>query len=194
MLGHTKIHNILWREDVITVITVCAILHNRAVSPYLFTEGVQSGADLLSQDPLGLQQLGVQCVAELALSDHVIGAFAEPRPVELGREAGQHGAKVLQVVDHDAQLALGFLLKTTEEEEQQMKNEQKNEQSLSVSNMSLLSTHHVDGDPVVRVLREHPDTPLQDVTDSCSHSLQMGWMHATRSTADELCLMGTVPT
>ncbi|KAK0139845.1 hypothetical protein N1851_023255 [Merluccius polli] len=29
MLGHTKIHEILWREDVITVITVCAILHNR---------------------------------------------------------------------------------------------------------------------------------------------------------------------
>ncbi|KAK0135725.1 putative nuclease HARBI1 [Merluccius polli] len=29
MLGHTKIHKILWREDVITVITVCAILHNR---------------------------------------------------------------------------------------------------------------------------------------------------------------------
>ncbi|KAK0153092.1 hypothetical protein N1851_005226 [Merluccius polli] len=26
---HTKIHEILWREDVITVITVCAILHNR---------------------------------------------------------------------------------------------------------------------------------------------------------------------
>ncbi|KAK0136608.1 putative nuclease HARBI1 [Merluccius polli] len=29
MLGHTKIHDMLWREDVITVITVCAILHNR---------------------------------------------------------------------------------------------------------------------------------------------------------------------
>ncbi|KAK0144572.1 putative nuclease HARBI1 [Merluccius polli] len=28
-IGHTKIHEILWREDVITVITVCAILHNR---------------------------------------------------------------------------------------------------------------------------------------------------------------------
>ena len=28
MLEHTKIHEILWREDVITVITVCAILHN----------------------------------------------------------------------------------------------------------------------------------------------------------------------
>ncbi|KAK0154887.1 hypothetical protein N1851_002801 [Merluccius polli] len=26
---HTKIHKILWREDVITVITACAILHNR---------------------------------------------------------------------------------------------------------------------------------------------------------------------
>ena len=29
MLEHTKIHEMLWREDVITVITVCAILHNR---------------------------------------------------------------------------------------------------------------------------------------------------------------------
>ncbi|KAK0139168.1 putative nuclease HARBI1 [Merluccius polli] len=28
-MRHTKIHEILWREDVITVITVCAILHNR---------------------------------------------------------------------------------------------------------------------------------------------------------------------
>ncbi|KAK0151137.1 putative nuclease HARBI1 [Merluccius polli] len=36
MLGHTKIHEILWREDVITVITVCAILHNR-LSGFLWT-------------------------------------------------------------------------------------------------------------------------------------------------------------
>ncbi|KAK0133484.1 putative nuclease HARBI1 [Merluccius polli] len=30
-MRHTKIHEILWREDVITVITVCAILHNRGL-------------------------------------------------------------------------------------------------------------------------------------------------------------------
>lgn len=29
--------------------------------------------------------------------------------------------------------------------------------------------------------------------DSCSHRWQIGWIHATRSTAEELCLMGTVP-
>ncbi|KAK0136249.1 Pyridoxal-dependent decarboxylase domain-containing protein 1 [Merluccius polli] len=37
MLEHTKIHEILWREDVITVITVCAILHNR-YNPQWFGE------------------------------------------------------------------------------------------------------------------------------------------------------------
>lgn len=29
--------------------------------------------------------------------------------------------------------------------------------------------------------------------DSCSHRWQTGWMQATRSTAEELCLMGTAP-
>lgn len=29
--------------------------------------------------------------------------------------------------------------------------------------------------------------------ESCSHSWQMGWIHATRSTAEELCFMGTAP-
>ncbi|KAK0145238.1 putative nuclease HARBI1 [Merluccius polli] len=34
-MRHTKIHEILWREDVITVITVCANIHNRRIPPLL---------------------------------------------------------------------------------------------------------------------------------------------------------------
>ncbi|KAK0155408.1 hypothetical protein N1851_002206 [Merluccius polli] len=45
MLGHTKIHEILWREDVITVITVCAILHNR----YGLLLKVLNSGDMLSE-------------------------------------------------------------------------------------------------------------------------------------------------
>ncbi|KAK0148360.1 hypothetical protein N1851_011315 [Merluccius polli] len=45
-MRHTKIHKILWREDVITVITVCAILHNR---------GLVSTETACSEQPITVQ-------------------------------------------------------------------------------------------------------------------------------------------
>lgn len=119
---------------------------------HLFPESVQSGPDLSSEDALRLLQLQGQRVVELVLPDHVLGSVAKSRPVELRGQPRQHRAEVLQVVDHNAQLQ---------------------EDGSRVTEVfcfffergSLFArTHHVDGAGRVRVFRQQPDPPLQDVT------------------------------
>ena len=71
---------------------------------HLFPKSVQSGANLSTEDTLGLLELWGQGVVELAFPNDILGPVSKPCPVQLRRKSGEHWAQVLQVIHHHTQL------------------------------------------------------------------------------------------